>query len=225
MSLPLVLVHGWGFGAGMWRPLRRGLTTQTVQVLDLGFYGRPQLEFPPDRNFIAIGHSLGFLWLTRQLQTQPDLSSRCLGLIAVNGFCRFARAEDFPAGVPRRILERMSVRLLSDPEGVLHDFLRQGGIEQPLALPSGVDIPALQQGLVWLTDWDSRALFVDWHKPLQVIASLDDRVVTPEMTRSQFDAMPADCQCWLPDGGHLLPMTRPGFLASQIHAFVDVCVA
>lgn len=219
MSSTLVLVHGWGFGAGVWRPVRRGLQACSSHALDLGFYHPARTAFPTEDGFIAIGHSLGFLWLTRHLLLEPDLAARCGGLIAINGFCRFARSLDFPAGVAPRILERMVSRLGIDPRAVLSDFQRQGGLDTPLNLPATLNAHALAQGLSWLAEWDSRALLPAWNKPLLVIASRDDRVVTPEMVLQQFQPGAFTTLEWCEAGGHLLPLTRPEWIAARIDAF------
>ncbi|MBF0191308.1 MAG: alpha/beta hydrolase [Magnetococcales bacterium] len=224
MSGFVLLVHGWGFGAGVWRPVRRALSDLTVQTLDLGFHGAPALTIPPHAPFIAVGHSLGFLWLTRQLD-HPDFAARCRGLMAINGFCRFARAPDYPLGVAGRILERMATRLQEDPQEVLSVFQRQGGLDQPIPLPATLNPEALAQGLTWLAEWDTRPILARWSKPLRVLASADDRVVTPEMTRAQFAAFQPDPIQWLPDGGHLLPLTRPEWCASMITTLAGDCLS
>ena len=59
-----VLVHGWGFHAGLWSEFVRHLGGAEITLVDLGFIaGGPQGEqyWPPDA--IAVGHSLGLLWL------------------------------------------------------------------------------------------------------------------------------------------------------------------
>ncbi|MBF0214564.1 MAG: alpha/beta fold hydrolase [Magnetococcales bacterium] len=225
LSPSLLLVHGWGFGAGVWHPVRRALAPAKVRTLDLGFYGSPNLTLPPEDSFVAVGHSLGFLWLTRQLE-YPDFAARCRGLVAINGFCRFSRAPDYPLGVAGRILERMAARLKEEPVEVLSLFQRQGGLERPLSIPAeSLNPHLLADGLNWLAEWDTRALLAAWTRPLLVIASSDDRVVTPEMTRAQFDHLTPNPLHWLPDGGHLLPLSRPERCASLIHSFFRACAS
>ncbi|MBF0417256.1 MAG: alpha/beta fold hydrolase [Magnetococcales bacterium] len=221
MPATLVLVHGWGFGPGVWRPTRRGLQAWPTRCLDLGFHGHADNALPSEGYFIAIGHSLGFLWLTRYLLDHPEQTARCLGLVAINGFCRFTRAPDFPKGVAPRILERMAARLSVDPQSVLRDFQRQGGLDTPLTLPSTLNPQALTLGLAWLAEWDTRALLLTWEKPLLVIASQDDQVVTPEMISRQFQPGAATTLDWWPSGGHLLPLTRPEALAERIDFFAQ----
>ena len=41
MSPVLLLIHGWGFDAGFWDPLRRQLPELPCVAWDLGFHGAP----------------------------------------------------------------------------------------------------------------------------------------------------------------------------------------
>ncbi|NGZ05571.1 MAG: biotin synthase, partial [Magnetococcales bacterium] len=139
MSLPVVLLHGWGFGPGVWRAMQRCLPDLEWHTLDLGFYRTPNLSLPANTPFIAIGHSLGFLWLSQRLH-DPEFATRCRGLIAINGCARFARAPDFPMGVAVRVLERMIRQLHDNPIEVFFHFQRQSGLTLPLPLPDHLDI-------------------------------------------------------------------------------------
>ncbi|MBF0125571.1 MAG: alpha/beta hydrolase [Magnetococcales bacterium] len=217
MSGHLLLVHGWGFGAGVWHPLLRALPEVTAHALDLGFFARGRLEIPPGKPFIAVGHSLGFLWLLDRLQ-EPDFARMCRGVISINGFSRFAASDDFTCGVPRRVLERMIRRLRIDPAEVLEAFQRQAGLEKRLPVPEGLDREALAAGLSWLAAWDRRVALAGWRGPLLAIAAGDDRVVTPEMTRALFGSQVIR---WVPEGGHVLPLTRPEVCAALVGSFVS----
>lgn len=215
MSCHLLLLHGWGLGAGMWRPLTRALPECTPHLLNLGFFGPSRDEIPQDQPFIAIGHSLGFLWLLNHLQ-EPIFQRQCQGLVSINGFARFARTPDFPHGVDRRILDRMARRLSVEPIAVLTDFQRQGGMEVPVQIPTNPNVATLHQGLSWLTQWDGRGPLAQFIKPLLAIAAEDDRIVAPEMTRDSFAPTLIE---WLPTGGHLLPLTRTQACATLIDRF------
>src|SRR4029079_16059829 len=63
-ALAFVLVHGWGFNAGIWRELVRHLPGAEISFVDLGFIrGGPKGIDTWPENAIAVGHSLGALWL------------------------------------------------------------------------------------------------------------------------------------------------------------------
>ncbi|MEO5349835.1 MAG: hypothetical protein H7836_09325 [Magnetococcus sp. YQC-3] len=74
-----------------------------------------------------------------------------------------------------------------------------------------VDPAPLIEGLHWLESWDERPVLSNWHKPLRVLSSLDDQIVSPDMTRACF----GDAK-WLESGGHLLPLTKPEACAELI---------
>ncbi|MEO5349836.1 MAG: hypothetical protein H7836_09330 [Magnetococcus sp. YQC-3] len=122
----LLLVHGWGLGPGVWRGVRRLLPGWRCHVLDLGFFGTPQLQVPAGVPLLAVGHSLGFLWLLHHLE-RAEWRQACVGLVSIAGFSRFSRGDDFPSGVAPRVLARMRQRLPEDGSGVLQAFCRQGG--------------------------------------------------------------------------------------------------
>ena len=109
----LLLVHGWGLGPGLWHAVRRALPDWPCHALDLGFFGRPSGPVPVDRPWLAVGHSMGFLWLLHHLEQAPWRAA-CVGLVSVAGFSRFGRGEQFPHGVAPRVLARMRQRLAHD---------------------------------------------------------------------------------------------------------------
>jgi pimeloyl-[acyl-carrier protein] methyl ester esterase len=196
----LVFVHGWGFDAGFWDPVRESLGHPHTLAADLGFRGEPLMpEWPGDG--IAVGHSLGLLWL---LKTRPF---PWRALVAVNGFTRFPKGAGFEAGVPPRLIERMIAKAEGDHAAVAADFLARCGL--PEAETEDLHRDALIEGLQWLSEWDCRGCAA----PLVALAGRRDPIATPAMTLSCF---PPDRIRWREDGGHLLPLTHPGWCADMI---------
>ena len=225
----LVLVHGWGFDPSVWDSVLASprLSGVDVERIDLGFAavespnpvpGGPDeagavllssRELPVDRPLIGVGHSVGFAWLLRQ-----PVAWR--GLVSINGFARFTRTEDFPEGVPARLLERMIVRLQADPQGVARDFLRRCGVEAPEV--ERLHPAALAEGLQWLARWDLRGALAAWSGPLLALAAEDDPIVPAAMSLASFPASSLRIE---EGGGHLLPRTRAGRCAEAIADFLD----
>ena len=147
----VVLVHGWGLGPDLWDDLCRAWPEVEAVRLDLGFFGPPALtvDCAPGRPIVAVGHSLGVLWL---LATRPFPWS---ALVSVNGFDRFTEAPDFRPAVPRRLVERMLTRLEQDPAPVVTEFRRRCGLSTPA--PSTLNQATLAQGLRLLREADARA--------------------------------------------------------------------
>jgi pimeloyl-ACP methyl ester carboxylesterase len=85
MPPTLLLLHGWGFDAGVWDGLVAALPGWPVLRGDLGYFGaRAQLGLPQGPA-LAVGHSLGAMLLARALPAVP--------LVAINGFDRFCGAR------------------------------------------------------------------------------------------------------------------------------------
>lgn len=227
MSKPtLLLVHGWGLGAGSWRPLLNTLGNPPHQALDFGFYGKKNTTITTDQPFIAVGHSIGFLWLLHHMANEP-WAEQVQGLISINGFSCFARKDDFPNGVNKCLLRRMKNGLQRDPVQVLDDFRElSGGIENfsfSEKAKQNIDALALAYGLGWLLTWDERPFLEQWKKPLLVIANRDDKVVTPAMTIDSFASVFGTAQNrinWLSGGEHLGLLHDPEPYGELIRGFL-----
>lgn len=189
----ILLVHGWGFDASVWDGVRAALPPDVeVAALDLGFFGAPT-EVPAGVT-LAVGHSLGALWLLRE---------GIAPVLAVNGFPRFTAAPDFPQGVAPRMVERMARRLADAPAEVVEAFRARCGAAPAPATLNGA---RLAWGLDLLMSADARPA-----RPLRALAGRNDPIVPPAMTEAAFGAEAS----WL-DGGHLLPLSHPSAVAQAI---------
>ncbi len=200
MKPVLLLVHGWGFDASFWSPLRDCLAEVETVAWDLGFLGPAAFPPPPaGRPVIAVGHSFGLLWLLRR---RPLAWQR---LVSINGFARFTSSPDFPDGVAPRLLERMIMRFAKDPAQVFADFMGRCGAAA--ALPSTCDHAALHAGLEALAGWDGRPAPVD-----VALAGRSDPIAPPTLTQASFAGTAVE---WHP-GGHLLPQRDPVWCAARL---------
>jgi pimeloyl-[acyl-carrier protein] methyl ester esterase len=201
----LLLVHGWGFDAGFWGPVREILGADAAVVWDLGFFGAPSRPpLPEGRPVVAVGHSFGLLWL---LHHRP-VAWRAL--VAVNGFACFTRREGFPEGVEPRVLSRMISRFAEEPVQVVADFRARCGCVAPL--PAMRDDTSLLSGLQALARWDERPAQVDL-----ALCGRNDALVSMAMSKA---SMPEERIIWH-DGGHLLPLEDPGWCAAQLRAVLE----
>lgn len=208
----LLLVHGWGFDATVWDALAAALPEAECRRVDLGYFGALCPPPPPlpddDGPVIAVGHSLGVLWL---LQTRP---CPWAGLVAINGFPRFTEAPDYAPAVPGRMLERMIARFPKAPAAVLAEFRRRCGADA--APPADLDAARLLDGLIALRDWDARAALAG---PRLVLSGRDDPILPPGMAEHAFGTGPAVIHHEHPTGGHRLPLTEPAWCAAHLRAF------
>ncbi|GBR03835.1 alpha/beta fold hydrolase [Acetobacter oeni] len=194
----VLLIHGWGFDRRFWEPVAARLRYETC-VPDVGFSDGAARGVLPDEFVVAVGHSLGLLWLL----AHGVLPASAL-ILGINGFTRFARAADFPDGVAPRILERMEAGLGRDAGAVVRQFHVNCGLSGGPDETAGLPVPeSLRRGLHLLRHGDARALR---DRVAGVLASRDDAIVPPALTEACFSA---DRISWSRSGGHLLPLTEP----------------
>jgi pimeloyl-[acyl-carrier protein] methyl ester esterase len=198
----ILFVHGWGYDARFWAPLRTRLGDVPSAALDFGYFGAAEAALP-HKLTLLVGHSLGFLWLVRQS------ALRHVPLVGINAFPRFLEAEDYRPAVAARVLERMRRRVVSDTHGVLADFWTRAGAAGPDRTPNA---PALADGLDQLAAWDERENLASRASPTRLIAGGEDAIVPAAMTEMAFRGSEIT---WLP-GGHALPYTRAAEIARLI---------
>ena len=198
-----VLVHGWGFHAGIFADVIPRLNGAEVTVVDLGFVaGGPKgaNEWPEDA--VAVGHSLGLLWLLEHG------GCRFRGLVSVQGFdCFYRHMAPSRLAALKRGLER-------EPGGTLQAFWRSCGASG-FALPEALNVTRLEEGLDWLMSWDARKEREALMCPVLALASRDDVIVPPSMS----EAIWGEKILWSPDGGHVLPLKRPEWCARHVLEF------
>ena len=198
----LVFLHGWGFDAHLWDGVRAALPEFETVAWDRGYFGSPSAE-PVAGPLIAIGHSLGAMLLAGAL---PE---GCVGLIAINGFDRFAG----DGAVPPRVVERMRKRFDEAPAEVLADFRARCGGDAPPAIHGEA---ALAADLALLAGGDSRGLV---QAPVLVLHGGADPLLPEAMREAIFAGAPRETHG---EAGHLLPLTDPDWCAAHIRAFASV---
>lgn len=208
-----LFVHGWSFDRSFWDALLLRLRDYDCYVRDRGYWGGSVAEAVPPPGYVAVGHSAGVMDLL------GDLPPGCAGLIAINGFTRFAAAEQFP-GVPHRLLDRMIARLDEVPGETVAAFRARLGAEA--ALPADVEAghvlqqDRLREGLVALRDGDLRDRLSRFSLPFVALGGAEDPLVSPAMTAASFGSS----AILRPDGGHLLPLTDPDWCAGHLREFI-----
>jgi pimeloyl-[acyl-carrier protein] methyl ester esterase len=218
-ALPtLLFVHGWAFDGSVWDGVRARLAALgdwPHAVADAGYFAaavEPSVTGP----VVAIGHSYG----TMRLLAHPPAD--CLGLIAVNGFTRFAEAADFPQGVPGRLLDRMLAKLRARPSEVVNDFRARCGagpveVESMESLgPTGPRLEPLERDLRALRADDRRVTLAESRLALLALAGDTDPIVPAAMTHTLFEGTRT---LWRAGAGHLLPLTDPDWCAERIAEF------
>lgn len=203
-----LFAHGWGFDATLWDAMRDALPDADTAVVERGYLGaaprRP--DVPPGA--ILVGHSAGVLDLLSD--PPPEYG----GLVAINGFSRFAAAADFLHGVADRVLQRMLGRLALNPQATVAEFRVRCGSDA--AVCGSLHPGRLREGLDALCGRDLRASLRRPGLRLLVLAGANDPIVPPALTRDCFEAAET---IWHPAAGHLLPCTDPVWCADRLRAF------
>ncbi len=205
----LVFVHGWGFDSRFWQPVAERLPEFARVFVEFGFMGA-QPHHPQVPGAVIVGHSMGFAW------SLAHLSRPWTGAVAVNAFARFTRAPDFVSGTAPRMIERMISRFDDNPAAVTAEFLTRTGLSD--VDTDSINPARLSEGLNWLAKCDERTALKTLGCPVQALAGTRDLIVPEPMSRESF----AGHNLVLAEGGgHLLPLSHPEWVASQIRLFAS----
>jgi pimeloyl-[acyl-carrier protein] methyl ester esterase len=202
-----VLVHGWGFNASLWQPLIAQLGAAETTLVDLGFIeggeGCGNQEWPEDA--IAVGHSLGVLWLLKQEQ------ARFRGLVSIQGFDRYC------PHVPKSRVVALKRGIDRDPAGTMEAFWRSCAAPE-FAPATALNTDRLREGLDWLIQWDAEDARKSLRCPVLSLATRDDVIVPPAMTETIWGS---ENVVWQPEGGHALPIRFPKWCAAHVVEFAN----
>ncbi len=168
-----------------------------ITLVDLGFVsGGPkgETDWPPDA--VAVGHSLGLLWLLQRGE------GKFRALVSVQGFdcfcCHIApsRVTALKRGIAR------------EPHETLQAFWRSCGAAG-FALPEALNPARLEEGLDWLMHWDAREARRELDCPVLALATRDDAIVPPSMTEAIWQD--TDIK-WSPRRWSCSPVTAPAMV-------------
>jgi pimeloyl-[acyl-carrier protein] methyl ester esterase len=203
-----VFVHGWGFDAGVWEGVAAHLAGHELSFVDLGFLGaNAEVGQSWPEGAIAVGHSLGTLWLLRA--TEEGGAPPLRALVSIQGFDRFCPY------VPRARVASMRRELRRDAASTLQNFWDACGSE-PFSDPVSLNTERLDEGLTWLMEWDARTAKERLAYPILALAARDDRIVPQPMSEAIWGGGEMR---WSEGGGHVLPLTRPDWCARHVRDY------
>lgn len=187
----LALIHGWGLGSAVWRPLFDALTRSwRVHLIDLPGYGRSPddpAEFTATAQHLVdtlpeaitlCGWSLGGLLAMRAAQLAPQRVDR---LVLVGATPCFAQRHDWPSAQRAGLLDDFTASIKLHPAQTLQRFvvlLCQGDsrarslTRELLATLRQAPIPApaiLERGLDWLRAIDLRSMLPTLTQPTLLV--------------------------------------------------------
>ena len=219
----LVLIHGWGMNAAVWREWLPHLEPHwRVHRVDLPGHGASPWsgETSLDEWCAAVADSVpeGALWLGWSLGGQLALEAARRGwaraVVAVAANPRFVQAPDWPWAMELGVLDRFAAELRTDLDATVRRFLAlqvQGGAAAGATLrrlrralaQAGVARPeALEAGLELLKTVDLRPALPQIEVPLVWILGGRDRLVPPALAPALARLRPDDAVHLLPEAGH-----------------------
>ncbi len=205
-----VLVHGWGFHAGIFADLVGHLdgaeTTSSISASSLAA-----------RKAKPSGH---------RTPSPSAIRSACFGCssraAAGSGPWSASKASTASAAISRpRALPRCKRGLEREPGGTLQAFWRSCGAAG-FAWPEALNVARLDEGLDWLMHWDARKAKDELACPVLALASRDDAIVPASMSEAVWRDARIE---WSQDGGHVLPLRHPRWCARHVLEFANALPA
>ena len=239
----IVLLHGWGMGREVWRPLLATLRNwANVTLLELpgcapqgDTANAPELEQLLDQieqacpeRAVFVGWSLGGQLAVAIAQRSPG---RVAALVTLCSNPRFVADEHWPGMAPD-VFEAFDTRVREDVNAALGRFqvLQLDGAEQPRALrrwlralPAGPGGRSLFAGLDWLRELDQRQCLAAADLPQLHLFAASDALVPAGCEQALSRLLAGKEQVavkQLPQGGHLGPLAAPADLAAEVEVFL-----
>ncbi len=242
----LVLLHGWGLNAEVWRCISDRLASQfTVHLVDLPGYGRSQNYGPMTLAAIAqevqrhappralwLGWSLGGLVASEVALTQPE---RVSGLISVASSPCFAAREAWPGIKPevlsgfqqqlsedfRRTVERFLALQTLGTETARQDARRLKEVVLSQPMPT---VEVLNGGLEILKQEDLREPLAGLTLPFLRIYGYLDGLVPRKVVALLDERWPCSESLVLPKAAHAPFISHPGAFCEAVEDFGRRCL-
>ncbi len=209
MKKCFVFCHGFGFDATFWENIRPYFAQERCVYVDLGYFGKENIDIPQDVELIGIGHSFGFRWLNL-------LNSNFTMLVGLQGFVHFLGGNQRVHSQRKPELEMFKEQFSKAPKGALQRFYRRCGV--PV---SKEKLERLDKGRL-LKDLESMSIEVRILAgvPMLIVGSKDDPVVPPELIYDNFVQHENVKISIIENGSHCLGYCEPQLVYRKTMDFV-----
>lgn len=204
-----IAVHGWGFDADCWQPLRKVLDNQAeVQTWDRGYFGnakRPLFQHE-ESNKLLLLHSFGLHLVPEELLYDANL------IAIFGGFLQFHPSIPQFRKRSRFILQRMMEELQSHPEHVLTKFRRNCFKPEPFEdrTYDQIDVDLLIADLDRLNNDTFDIERLKMGAKICILHGSADNIIPKRKGRELFQKLGQQANYLeVKSAGHGLPFTRP----------------
>ena len=229
----MVFVSGWATNARMWSPVMNAIRpngrVDCVEWWDC-------VEDDGERSLlgrlnhlagavVCVGWSLGGLIALEAAAKKPE---KVRALVLVSATARMGADREY-AGVSRRRLRAMRLKLRSAVADVLRDFFklcvdpcRDGEVIEALCRQADdIAVGRLAAGLRCLSQMDLREALGDIRVPCLVLHGQEDAVAPVEQGEHLAKHVRGARFVRIPGVGHAVPQLAAGALAEEIERFLD----
>jgi pimeloyl-[acyl-carrier protein] methyl ester esterase len=246
---PLVLIHGWGGSALLWRFQRELAEDFRLIIPDLRGHGDSSgsaESFALEdlvRDVIALFEKLNLadavlagwsLGSQAAMASFPMLRKRLSGLVLVGATARFTTTEGYPHGLPADEIRGMGLRLKRGYERTMGDFFRsmfaegelspemEDRIAREITAYGRLPEPSVARaGLSVLASADLREMLPEIDRPVLLIHGDKDEICPPEAARYLAKRLPKARLLEFAGAGHALPLSRPVEFNAHIREFLQ----
>jgi pimeloyl-[acyl-carrier protein] methyl ester esterase len=238
----LVLLHGWGMNAAIFKPLLDYLEADfelfRVDLPGHGGSGMMDADFEMQVEILAqqlpqasvLGWSMGGLYATALAHRFPEKFTR---LVLVSSNPCFVQQTDWPCAVPRQVFDEFSASLSGDWVATVKRFvgLQLHGAEQArqlirhvteLLVEGGAPQPqALSRGLELLLSCDSRDWLAQLRQPVLMVLGRRDTLVPVSLEQQIHRVYPSiRVECFA-RSAHIPFVSHPQQFADLLREFTQ----
>ncbi|MDD9331104.1 MAG: hypothetical protein PV340_00240 [Wolbachia sp.] len=209
MNYCFLFCHGWGFDHKFFVPLiNEYFFKKPHYCLDLGYFGKENINFPENSTFIGIGHSLGLMKLA-------SLNVKFKALIGIQAFVKFLGFDSQLHRERELELKTMMRNFKISPIETMMSFYKRCGVN--LINDNSfnhLDKVKLMQDLKLLTTTHELPCM-----PLLILGATDDTIVPPGLI---YDNFGNDVKVIMHNKGrHSLGLREHSFIYEQIVNFLS----